>query len=553
MFPRCVYSVRGHGKKLIFSLLFTPPVCKIYVKNVCLNVIIELSLQSKSFYINVATTKIRLYALILFLAVLLPQKTEAQVFDNKVGVDTLSLAERISLRTNVVDWALVTPNIGVEFDVKNTNWNRWAVGLTLKSRWKTSSTFKQGIFYSVTEARLDFRNYWRTRQIDNSNENLKAHTNFIDKLFSQRRRVVKHPKTIYYRGVYASYTDFSLLLGRHTTGRQGKALSAGVTYGIIKPLYTFRSGNSLDLDLGFDAGLVFSKVEQYKLEENDDCFVRTKEGKWKITPFPLPTNARVGLVYRFGKYPSIKKYRWRYDCDAEYQYRLDTIASNRRNALYNKHIQDSIQGDILREFWSVYDSVSSVNAKQAEVNRIEAAKQKAEADRQAAIKAQQEKERQKAEKEAAKKEAEEQKTKEKAAEEQKPAEPQASSEEGQLSSSEEGQQSAESQTSSEDGQQSAEPQTSSEEGQQSAESQTSSEEDQQAAEPQTSSEESQQTAEPQASSDDGQQSAEPQASSDDGQQTSSDEQQSASTTNNTNVNNSESDNETEGKEATNEQ
>ena len=500
-----------------------------------------------------ATTKIRLYALILFLAVLLPQKTEAQVFDNKVGVDTLSLAERISLRTNVVDWALVTPNIGVEFDVKNTNWNRWAVGLTLKSRWKTSSTFKQGIFYSVTEARLDFRNYWRTRQIDNSNENLKAHTNFIDKLFSQRRRVVKHPKTIYYRGVYASYTDFSLLLGRHTTGRQGKALSAGVTYGIIKPLYTFRSGNSLDLDLGFDAGLVFSKVEQYKLEENDDCFVRTKEGKWKITPFPLPTNARVGLVYRFGKYPSIKKYRWRYDCDAEYQYRLDTIASNRRNALYNKHIQDSIQGDILREFWSVYDSVSSVNAKQAEVNRIEAAKQKAEADRQAAIKAQQEKERQKAEKEAAKKEAEEQKTKEKAAEEQKPAEPQASSEEGQLSSSEEGQQSAESQTSSEDGQQSAEPQTSSEEGQQSAESQTSSEEDQQAAEPQTSSDESQQTAEPQASSDDGQQSAEPQASSDDGQQTSSDEQQSASTTNNTNVNNSESDNETEGKEATNEQ
>ena len=489
----CVYSVRGHGKRLIFSLLFTPPICEIYVKNVCLNVIIELSLQSKSFYINVATTKIRLYALILFLAVLLPQKTKAQVFDNKVGVDTLSLADRISLRTNVVDWALVTPNIGVEFDVKNTNWNRWAVGLTLKSRWKTSSTFKQGIFYSVTEARLDFRNYWRTRQIDNSNENLKAHTNFIDKLFSQRRRVVKHPKTIYYRGVYASYTDFSLLLGRHTTGRQGKALSAGVTYGIIKPLYTFRSGNSLDLDLGFDAGLVFSKVEQYKLEENDDCFVRTKEGKWKITPFPLPTNARVGLVYRFGKYPSIKKYRWRYDCDAEYQYRLDTIASNRRNALYNKHIQDSIQGDILREFWSVYDSVSSVNAKQAEVNRIEAAKQKAEADRLAAIKAQQEKERQKAEKEAAKKEAEEQKTKEKAAEEQKPAESKASAEE------------------------------------------------------------SQQTAEPQASSDESQQSAEPQASSEEGQQTSSDEQQSASTTNNTNVNNSESDNETEGKEATNEQ
>ena len=370
-----------------------------------------------------ATTKIRLYALILFLAVVLPQKTKAQIFDNKVGVDTLSLAERLSLRTNVVDWALVTPNIGVEFDVKNTNWNRWAVGLTFKSRWKTSSTFKQGIFYSVTEARLDFRNYWRTRQIDNSNENLKAHTNFIDKLFSQRRSVVKHPKTTYYRGVYASYTDFSLLLGRNSTGRQGKVFSAGVTYGIIKPLYTFRTGNSLDLDLGFDAGMVLAKVEQYKLDPTDDCFVRTKEGKWKVTPFPLPTNARVGLVYRFGKYPSVKKYRWRYDCDGAYRDTLNTRASNLRTALLNKHNQDSIQGDILREFWSVYDSVSAVNAKKAEAGRIEAAKQKAEADRQAAVKAQQEKDRQKAEKEAAKKKEEEKKASEKADEKPVPEEP----------------------------------------------------------------------------------------------------------------------------------
>jgi hypothetical protein len=39
----------------------------------------------------------------------------------KTGVDTLSLLDRIALRTNTVDWALLIPNFGAEFDIKNTN------------------------------------------------------------------------------------------------------------------------------------------------------------------------------------------------------------------------------------------------------------------------------------------------------------------------------------------------------------------------------------------------------------------------------------------------
>lgn len=141
-------------------------------------------------------------------------------------MDTLTFAERISLRTNAVDWTLLTPNLGVEFDVKSTNWNRWAVGLTLKTKWNTPATFKNRVFYNITEVRADFRNYWRTRQINNK---VPAHTGFIDRLFSCRRRVVKHPKTTYYRGAYMSFSDFSMKFGRE--GHQGKALSAGITYG----------------------------------------------------------------------------------------------------------------------------------------------------------------------------------------------------------------------------------------------------------------------------------------------------------------------------------
>ena len=345
----------------------------------------------------------------MLIAVLFPQISRAQIFESKTGVDTLTFAERISLRTNAVDWTLLTPNLGVEFDVKSTNWNRWAVGLTLKTKWNTPATFKNRVFYNITEVRADFRNYWRTRQINNK---VPAHTGFIDRLFSCRRRVVKHPKTTYYRGAYMSFSDFSIKFGRE--GHQGKALSAGITYGIIKPLYAFRTGNTLDLDLGFDAGFVAVNSEKFTYNRADNCYTRTKQGSWKVVPFPMPTAARVGFVYRFGSYPITKKYRWRYDADAQYQYRIDSIANQRVVDAINQHNRDSVESVIYKEFWQVYDSVAVVNSAKADSMRIVNAKLKAEADRkqaeidrQKAIDEKKEKERLKAEKKNKGKKAEE--------------------------------------------------------------------------------------------------------------------------------------------------
>lgn len=355
------------------------------------------------------TTKNWLYAIFLIIAVLFPQIGKAQIFESRTGVDTLTFAERISLRTNAVDWTLLTPNLGVEFDVKSTNWNRWAVGLTLKTKWNTPATFKNRVFYNITEVRADFRNYWRTRQINNK---VPAHTGFIDRLFSCRRRVVKHPKTTYYRGAYMSFSDFSIKFGRE--GHQGKALSAGITYGIIKPLYAFRTGNTLDLDLGFDAGFVAVNSEKFTYNRADNCYTRTKQGSWKVVPFPMPTAARVGFVYRFGSYPITKKYRWRYDADAQYQYRVDSIANQRVVDAINQHNRDSVESVIYKEFWQVYDSVAVVNRAKADSMRIVNAKLKAEADRRQAeadrlkaVEAQKEKERLKAEKKNKGKKAEE--------------------------------------------------------------------------------------------------------------------------------------------------
>ena len=290
----------------------------------------------------------------------------AQVFETRTGVDTLMWGERISLHTNTVDWALMVPNIGVEVDVKNVNWNRWAVGLDLKWRWQTAATFKQPHFYAVSGARLYYRNYWRTRQVKDRlhpQSDYTTHHSPFDRLFSCRRRKVRHPHTTYYRGAYLSYTDISYkIYGGY--GHQGQVVSGGVSYGIVRPLYTFMSDNSLDLDIGFDAGIVATHMERFTMG-SDDCYVLNRPAQWNIKPYPLPTAVRVALVYRFGHYPITKKYRWRYDVDVDYQnsirdrmLRLDSI---RREKTY----ADSMYHIIVRDFMMHYDSIAAAHRRQA--------------------------------------------------------------------------------------------------------------------------------------------------------------------------------------------
>ena len=86
--------------------------------------------------------------------------------DTSHKVDSLSTKERLSWRTNAVDWLLLVPNVGVEYDIGRCNWNRWTVGLNLRGNWQSSHTFKPGIVYNVAEVRAEVRNYYRIRVFD---------------------------------------------------------------------------------------------------------------------------------------------------------------------------------------------------------------------------------------------------------------------------------------------------------------------------------------------------------------------------------------------------
>ena len=294
----------------------------------------------------------------------------AQVMERKTGVDTLSLAERISVRTNAADWLLLTPNIGVEYDIRNTNWSRWSIGLNLRSNWQSSHTYKPGIVYNLTGIRAEVRNYRRTRQIEytdtiydkngnpvsiESSKGLKPHYWPTARFFSTRRKKIKYPLNTYYRGLYLSYNDFSLKFAKE--GKQGSALGVGMTYGIIRPLYEYPNGNSIDFELGISGGIAYTKYDTYRHDRESDCYSVVESKDWHIIPYPVISEVKVGFVYRFGNYPITKKYRWRYDVDIPYQNKYDSItlakdnwrtygkkdrADSLRNAKLEKHKADSI-------------------------------------------------------------------------------------------------------------------------------------------------------------------------------------------------------------------
>lgn len=275
--------------------------------------------------------------------------------DNSRKVDTLSLAERISVRTNLLDWGLTVPNIGVEFDLRSTNWNRYAVNVNLRYRPRTEGTYVRPIIFDLLEVTAEGRMYWRERRAER-NGYLKRHRFWFDKLFSCRTMMPSHPNWIFYRGGYLSYSKYSMLFGGNATGRQGSAVFAGFTWGFVKPFLAFQNGNSIDMEFGISAGLCYNNYDTYKQDEINNCYPKTGHEDWHLEKFPVVKDLHAAIVYRFGNYPIQKKYRWRYDVDMDFRNKKDSIYNAWLTAREQKYIRDSIYRVVSKEFRLLYDS-----------------------------------------------------------------------------------------------------------------------------------------------------------------------------------------------------
>lgn len=289
---------------------------------------------------------------------ILPLLVNGQTVDRSEKLDSMTLSERISVRTNSVDWLLLVPNVSVEFDLGKYNWNRYAISVGLRTNWQSHHTFKPAQVYNINEMRAEFRQYWRTRKIIRDTTAVTAvmpAKNIFSRLLSTNRDTLKHPNTTYYRGIYASYTKYSFLLG--ATGRQGTGLSLGFTYGIIKPLYQFQNGNSLDLDIGFSAGVCITKNDKYRHDRESDCYPLLEHSGWHIVPFPVMSEARIAFVYRFGSFPVTHKYRWRYDVDEAYRNRIENKLSEKTQILRKKTDMESLRREFDRLYRLYYPGV----------------------------------------------------------------------------------------------------------------------------------------------------------------------------------------------------
>ena len=296
---------------------------------------------------------------------LLGIQVKAQVLETKQQdkPDTLTMADRIALRTNTLDWLLLIPNVSAEFDLGKTNTNHWAVGMGVRYNWQTKHHFKPAMVYNLAEVRAEARYYWHTQKIDTT-FNINPHERIIEKddttivkkdylgrLFSTRRYELKHPNTTYYRGAYVAANKYSLLFGK--TGHQGKAIQAGFLYGIVKPLYEFKNGNTLDLDLGFSAGICMTTYDEFEHDREDDCYPVTGHKNWGIVPFPVINELRFAFIYRFGSYPLTKKYRWQIDVDREFREQQQAIADSLRQ-LRADNMARSHEVKMLQEMFNKY-------------------------------------------------------------------------------------------------------------------------------------------------------------------------------------------------------
>lgn len=289
--------------------------------------------------------------IILSLSLLLMpmQRAAAQWTPAEKRLDTLSVSDRLSVRTNGTDWLIMVPNVGVELDLGKLNYNRLTAALNLRWKWGTGHTFVPKMVYNVFEVKGEVRSYWRTRQVTAEDGVFPPHKHIWDKLMSLRRREPKHPVTTFYRGVWLSYATYSFdFEAIRKYGRQGSAVMGGVLYGIQRPLYRYRNGRSIDLDLGVSIGAALVKYDTYRRDADNNRYRKVSKNPigWKV--LPVVNELRAGLVYRLGKTQGYDKYNYRYD--VEQAYRAAVGDRNKEEVQRRNNARDAAM-----RFQAVYD------------------------------------------------------------------------------------------------------------------------------------------------------------------------------------------------------
>ncbi|MBO5865907.1 MAG: DUF3575 domain-containing protein, partial [Bacteroidaceae bacterium] len=85
---------------------------------------------------------------------------EAEEVDTAASV---TFKDRISIHTNTLGWVLMTPNIGLEYDLVHNKHKKISLLVSGKYNWQMNQKYDSRYLYNVAGARAELRWYFRTR------------------------------------------------------------------------------------------------------------------------------------------------------------------------------------------------------------------------------------------------------------------------------------------------------------------------------------------------------------------------------------------------------
>ena len=209
---------------------------------------------------------------------------------------TVPFKDMWSIRTNALEWLLTIPNIGVEFDLSNSIYNRNTIGVNLRYNWNTTHNYTTPMVFNVFEVRPEYRRYWRI------NDKL-SFGNWFNETFSPRDKSRKKNnfwnKTwrAYYIGGYANAGTYSFKFGKE--GHQGQMYGAGLIAGYVLPLYQYDK-SAIDIEFGVALGFAATSYKAFGHNANGDYYyeIPSKSREFHVVPYPVVSELKVAFVYR---------------------------------------------------------------------------------------------------------------------------------------------------------------------------------------------------------------------------------------------------------------
>jgi len=262
-------------------------------------------------------------SLISLLFLLLPSVGLNAASADEVGTNNTRTRhrDRFTLSTNLLDWALVIPNIGIEYDLGNPQrMATQSIYLQLKGSPTGQDYLKERLYnqdsYRFWDARFDWHFH-----------------------FSFHRHPELYPGR-FYAGLYAEYMDYTMRtpldLRYRDALKDGDALIFGLTGGYDFPGFSYHNKHLFQFQVGASAGIVRTEYDAYTDEG---------VGSYRST-FPMVSELRFALTYRTRsisrKYwqPNYARYRRIKAEDDKLQEQLDALQVEMETdpvTIYMKH------------------------------------------------------------------------------------------------------------------------------------------------------------------------------------------------------------------------